>query len=278
MKSINPPLFACLACLFLISIGCRTQQKTAKTPVKKKNSSFLLQKLKDNELDYQWLSARAATNTTIGDKKLQITMKIRIRKDSAIWMSISPALGIEMARVLITQDSIKFLNRLEKNHIASTINYLDKLAPLGINYKMLQSLFTGNNIVVQEEPESEKPDKYKVEIDDGKYLLSTLKMKKYRKTVQGRKTGDVTVNRIWLQPKTFKITRSEYRNFKSNKNIVAAYDQFEEVEGKLIAHLVEVVMQADQLVTVTLNYSRVMLNKPLKMPYRIPSKYETLNK
>ncbi len=277
MKSVNASLVLCLTCLFLISFGCKTQEKRVKiAPVKKKNSSYLLQKLKENELDYKWLSVRAATDTEIGDKKLQITIKIRIRKDSAIWMSISPALGIEMARVLITQDSLKFLNRLEKKYISGSISYLDKLAPVGITYRMLQALITGNNIVPNEEQETEKPDKYKVEIDESKYLLSTLKMKKYNRTVRGKKTVEATVNRIWLLPKTFKIVRSEINNFKSNKKVMASYDQFESVEGQNLAHLVNVVMQADQPILMTLNYTKPTLNKPLKMPYRIPSRYEPL--
>ena len=276
MKSFNAALVLCLICLFLTSVGCKTKQKAVKTPIKKKNSSYLLKKLKENELDYNWLSVRASTDAEIGDKKIQITMKIRIRKDSAIWISISPALGIEMARVLITQDSLKFINRLNKTYVSGSINYLDKLAPVGINYKMLQALITGNNLIIYDDQETEKPDKYKVEIDNGNYLLSTLKRKKYKKTVQGKKHADATVNRIWLQPKTFKITKSEITNFKSHKKITAKYDEFEQVGEQAFAHLVYVVMQADDNVSVKLNFSKVYLNKQLKMPYRIPSKYEPL--
>jgi len=274
MKSCSASFFLCLTCLFLISIGCKTQEKAEKKhPLRKKNSTYLLGKLKENELQYEWLSVRAATNAEIGDKKMDITMKFRIRRDSAIWISISPALGIEIARIIITEDSLKFLNRLEKTYFKGSINYLDRLSPVSINYQMLQALITGNNIVIREEQESDKPDKYKVEIDDGKYLLSTLKSRKYKKTVKGKKPGDITVNRIWLEPKSFKIAKSEIRNFKSNKTVLASYEQFEPLEDQHLAHLVEVIMQADQHVTLKLSYSRATINKPLKMPFRIPSKY-----
>lgn len=277
MKSRNASLVFCLTCLFLISIGCRTQEKAEKkNPLRKKNASYLLEKLKENELHYNWLSVRAATDAEIGDKNYDITMKIRIRKDSVIWISISPALGIEIARIVITQDSLKFLNRLERNYFSGSINYLDQLAPVSINYTMLQALITGNNIVIQEEQESDKHDKYKVKIDQGNYLLSTLSRRKYNKTVQGKKTVDETVNRIWLKPKTFKITQSEITNFKTNKKIIASYDQFEQVGNQAFAHLVNVIMQADQKVSVKLSYSKATLNKPLKMPFRIPNRYEPI--
>ncbi|MBL4657666.1 MAG: DUF4292 domain-containing protein [Flavobacteriales bacterium] len=276
MKNVKVSFLFSFAVVLLVSAGCKTQQKAEKTDIKKKNSTYLLKKLKENELNYKWFNARASTNAEIGDQKLQMTLKIRIRKDSAIWLSISPALGIEMARVLITNDSLKFLNRLEKNFMSGPISYLDNFAPVSINYKMFQALITGNTIISKEDQESTKPEKYKVQIDDGKHLMSTLKMKKYIKTAKGKKTVDAAVNRIWLLPKSFKIAKSEINNFNSNKRILASYDQFEEVEKQLIAHLVEVVMQADQRVSVTLGFSKVALNRPLKMPFRIPSKYEPI--
>jgi len=276
MKNLSYSLVFCLACIFLMSVGCKTQQKAEKSLIKKKSPAYLLEKLKENELRYEWLSVRAATHADIGDEKLDITMKIRMRRDSVIWISVSPALGIEIARFVITQDSIKFLNRVEKSYFKGTISYLDELTPMSINYEMLQALITGNNIVLLEEHESDKPEKYKVEIDDGNYLLSNLKRKKYNKTVKGKKTADATVNRIWLRPKTFKVAKSEITNFKSNKKITASYEQFGLIEEQHFAHLVEAVMQADQNVSVKLNYSKVVLNKALKMPFRIPSKYESI--
>jgi hypothetical protein len=259
-----------------MNVGCKTQQKAEKHPIKKKNPAYLLEKLQDNELRYEWLSLRAATDVKIGEEKLDITMKIRIRKDSAVWISVSPALGIEIARIIITQDSIKFLNRVERTCFKGTISYLDELTPVSINYEMLQALITGNNIVIMEEQESVKPEKYKVEIDDGNYLLSNLKRKKYKKTAKGKKTAEATVNRIWLKPNTFKIAKSEITNFKSNKKITASYEQFEEIEGQHFAHQADAVMKADQEVSVKLQYSKVTLNKALKMPFRIPSKYEAI--
>lgn len=276
MKNIKASLLFLLACLFLISIGCKTQQKTEKADIKRKNSSYLLNKLKQNELEYSWFSARASTTAEIGDKKLQMTMKVRIRKDSAIWLSISPALGIEMARVLITKDSLKFLNRLEKNYVSDSISYLDNFAPVSINYNMFQALITGNNIISTDEQDNDKPEKFKVGIDSGRYLLSNLSIKKYNKTVEGKKHANDAVNRIWLLPETFKIAQSEITNFKSNKKIISSYDQFEQVEGQILGHLVKVMMKADQKVEIALSYSKVVMNKPLKMPFRIPSKYEPL--
>ena len=45
-------------------------------------------------------------------------VNLRIRKDSAIWISITPLLGIEAARVLINRDSLMILDRVHKTFSA----------------------------------------------------------------------------------------------------------------------------------------------------------------
>ena len=56
-----------------------------------------------------------------------VTVYIRMQKDSVIWISITGPLNIEGARVLITPDSVKIINKLEgtvqlKQHSTFTTN------------------------------------------------------------------------------------------------------------------------------------------------------------
>src|SRR3954447_6158063 len=54
----------------------------------------------------------------------EATAYIRLKKDSAIWLSLRGALGIEGFRVLITRDSVKVMNLLKKNVQYRSITYL----------------------------------------------------------------------------------------------------------------------------------------------------------
>ena len=47
-------------------------------------------------------------------KKADFNAFVRLRKDSLLWVSINVALGIEAFRLLITPDSVKVLNKLDK--------------------------------------------------------------------------------------------------------------------------------------------------------------------
>jgi hypothetical protein len=53
--------------------------------------------------------------TGSGDgKNYDVNATMRMYKDSAIWLSANAVLGIEAMRVLITKDSVKLLNKLDK--------------------------------------------------------------------------------------------------------------------------------------------------------------------
>ncbi len=44
-----------------------------------------------------------------------------MEKDKAIFLSVAPFLGIEVARVLITPDTVKFINRLQSRFFVGDI-------------------------------------------------------------------------------------------------------------------------------------------------------------
>ncbi|MCB0807539.1 MAG: DUF4292 domain-containing protein, partial [Bacteroidales bacterium] len=89
-----------------------------KEPIKEYGADYLFDKLKENELKFEWFSAKFNLDLIIDKKKNSFRGQLRMRKDSAIWVSFSPALGIEMARLLITEDSVKFINRINKTYFA----------------------------------------------------------------------------------------------------------------------------------------------------------------
>jgi hypothetical protein len=78
-----------------------------------------------------------------GDKK-DFTATIRIQKDKKIWVSIT-ALGLfEVARVLITPDTIIVLNRSNREVQIIPFSEAGKLLPVHVDFQSLQSLVIGD--------------------------------------------------------------------------------------------------------------------------------------
>jgi len=73
-----------------------------------------------------------------------VTLNIRVDRDKAIWISVTAILGVEAARVLITPDSVKIINRLQGEYIAKPFSYVYNYVNAGVNFTTLQDLLLAN--------------------------------------------------------------------------------------------------------------------------------------
>ncbi len=105
-----------------------------------------------NHIDFQTFSGRFHVHYQEGgenNKDNELTVFIRIRKDSMIWMSINANVGpvnVEAFRVLITRDSVKILDKLKKVARFRSVSYLQEQVHLPIDFQTLQDLLIGNPI------------------------------------------------------------------------------------------------------------------------------------
>src|ERR1051325_619331 len=99
----------CALCIVFIS--CRTQKKIVSTPLplklKGQNVIELFDSVAAHQFNFTWLTAKAEVEYAGNQSDPEtFDINLRMKKDSAIWLSITPLLGIEVARVLITRDGL----------------------------------------------------------------------------------------------------------------------------------------------------------------------------
>ena len=99
--------------LFFIA-SCKSTRSTLKRPIKEHGFYYLYNKMIENQVNFDYLSAKFNVVYYQGKKKTDLRGQFRIRKDSLTWVSLSPALGIEAARITLSNDSVKYINRLNK--------------------------------------------------------------------------------------------------------------------------------------------------------------------
>ncbi len=118
------------------------------------------QAVEKNKLtDFQTFSAKIKVDFEGSNgKKNDFNAFIRLRKDSVIWVSINALLGIEAFRVLITPDSVKVINKLDKVVQLRSVNYLKEITKLPFTFKELQDLLLGNPIYFDNNIVSYKKD------------------------------------------------------------------------------------------------------------------------
>lgn len=262
--------------LLLLSIAivssCSTSKRTIKTPLKEQGADFLFENLKKNELRYEYLSARF-TATFIQEKNRTVfSGQIRIHKDSLIWISISPALGIEMARILISNDSILYMNRMENTYFSGNIDYINSLINSTLDYDMLQSFLTGNDFSFYEN------SSFKAGIDNHEYKLITSDRRKLKKYVRNNREISIPLQNIWLNAETFKISRVLIKELVQNGRKLEGKYEYILSEGQLVPASLRFDLETiDSKNTIELSYSKINTSGILQFPFKIPEKYKRVN-
>src|SRR6476660_8702296 len=122
---------AILLLMALALCSCKSSKVSDGTPKgkpDKKDPSYLLTKAAGTQIDFQWFSGKAKMDYDDGKKTQNFTANIRMRRDSVIWVAITSLMGIEVARIMITRDSIDMLDRLHKERIKKPFNFLETYA------------------------------------------------------------------------------------------------------------------------------------------------------
>jgi Domain of unknown function (DUF4292) len=255
--------------LLIILASCSTQRKIIKAPIKEEGADYLFKKLKEHELQYSWLTAKFSADYKNKGQTTSLNGQIRIRKDSVIWLSFSPALGIEVFRMMLTQDSVKFINRMNNTFFAGDYNYVNHYLNANIDFDILQSFLIGNDLSFYED------GKFRAGLDNNSYKLATAERMKLKKFIRNKQENlRVLIQNIWIDPESFKITRVNVKEIREpNIQLEARYSAFEKIGEQLFPKEMSFDISADNNLSVTVSFNKITINTSQAFPFKIPQSY-----
>lgn len=238
---------------------------TDSNPVASADSLYLAI-LKNNNL-CEWYSAKASVEISSKKQKQSFTATIRLRKDSAIWVSITPALGIEAIRVLLTRDSVSYFDRIHNQYFTGDYNIVKQTLKIEAGYQLIQALILGNSYLHY------PPDLYGSALENGYWMLSTRKKRQIKRNTE-LPVPEILFQEIFFNPTTNKIARTYLQDYRPIRRFDVGYSGFLDVEGTAVPTTVSVKASAEDDVEIYMELSKIVLNKPLNLPYKIPEGYE----
>lgn len=252
--------FLALLCLNIL-FACKTSKRAAKpkgeiTTNTAESNAGVTYTL--NNLDFHTFSGKSKTQLEFGDTKQDVTLTIRIQRDQAIWISVTALLGIEAARILITPDSVKILNKLQGEYIAKPFSYIYTYTSEGVSFSTLQDLLLANVSTT---------------------LLNTDQLTVASATDEVQLIG-VTDNLAFQyslnendRPKVFRLT-----TVGTNESLEAVYRQFVSTVGYDFPQSQQLTLAAKTIkVNARLEYSKVEFNQAIELPFSIPARYKVIN-
>jgi hypothetical protein len=249
-----------LLLLFSLFITFSCSKKTVL--VKSSNEESVkrtLEELKVKNFDFDYFSSRAKIMVEDGNNKINGKVNIRIKRDSLIWMSVTPGLGIEVIRAKITTDSIHVINYMEKTYNVYDYKYINNLLNMEVNFGVLQSIIVGNMPFSKHEADE-------VNSDSSGFVL---------KQNSGLFSIDNTIEPGNMKLKKLRIVENPTKN-----SIDIEYKDFQPIDEEVFPYQSQINLKyrrGKQLknAQILLNHIKAELtNKELSFPFSVPSKYE----
>ena len=214
--------------------------------------------VKATNTSFQYLNGRGKVHFKAKDSEQSANFNLRIKRDSAIWLSGS-LLGIEGVRALLTSDSVRVVNRLQKTYFAGDYAYLSQMLNVPVSYKQMQDILLGD---YQAAPKGALPV-VKTEGDNQAvtYPVAPLILEQLVSLATGR-----------LQQ--LKVSESG-----AQRSLTVAYSEFQKPTGADLpfAFTSQVVGQqgGTESTSATLNYQKVEVGSGrLDFPFSIPKGYK----
>lgn len=212
--------------------------------------------VQNNRIDFETFSAKVKVDFEGSDgKKNDFNGFIRIKKDSVIWISINALLGIEAFRILITPDSVKVLNKLDKVVQLRSVNYINEVTKLPFTFKELQDLIVGNPIYIDNNIVSYKKESEAISVlHMGKIFKHLLTLNSNTFVIQHSKLDDVDPIRV----RTADIT----------------YGDYEIRNGKPFSTYRRITVAEKSKLDIEMKFRQFDFNIPLNFPFGIPKNYK----
>jgi hypothetical protein len=249
MNRINIVVVLLLSIVFVTSCSKRLRISDIVDP-----NNFEMQTFTFDQLD-----TRARIRYDDGRQKVALNATIRMKKDSVIWISLSPMLGIEVARGLITQDSVIFMDRINQEYTVFDYKGLSEHFNFKLNYHIIQSILIG------EIPWEAKLDD-RVRRSKDHYLLR-------------QEIGRIQVDN-YISPESMKVERIHMRENPSKNNLTFEYRNFQVVERKIFPYSSNIVLNyfnfnREYTTSINIDHSKVEVDgkNSLSFPFIIPDRY-----
>ncbi|MCB9182500.1 MAG: DUF4292 domain-containing protein [Flavobacteriales bacterium] len=294
MKSARAALYM----LVLVTAACKSGRPIPliRPELPPRSAEKLLERVLANQSESaRYYSAKAAVEIVIDGDSKSFKAQVRSVQDSAAMLSVIPALGIEVARLLITRDSVKVMDKLHDQYFVGDTAAAKKRFGIPPSLALFQQALQGRAIDLDPE------EKYRSEREDGLYVLTSREKRRFVRAAEDLQPGDTLardrdmgerrlertlrraeereaiVRRYWIEPDSFRVVRVQVTDLVHDRTADIRYEEKSGPELKHMPTRLRITLsEPGRLVSSSMDITRLDLEGPLNLNFKIPEKYEPM--
>ncbi len=223
-----------------------------------------LASMRGGETAFDFFATRFSGTASLDGQMMNVSGAIRIKRDSAIYISIAPLLGIELARLLLTPDTVRMINRLDNTYYIGDMGGINNLLNTHLDFYMLQALLTGNDFG------HFTTDDFRLTHDRDMLLLQS----RNRRPLSAAHGNISFQQNLWVNNESFRIEENLLFEPLSNRSLRAKYQNPSVVDGQTVPGYVTLVFtEPNSRADLNIRYSRTTIDQPQSLSFSIPESY-----
>jgi hypothetical protein len=292
-----------LLVLALIASGCSNVRRLGMgKPLKNQGVGKIIHRYESTISNADWYGMRLAVSSHSESDNQSFKVNVRMRRDSAIWLSITPALGVEVARIMLTEDSVKFFSKVPGDRFGYLGDYtaLENNFGAPVDFKMLQSVLLGHAVELKADG-----DDYISRIDELSYVLITKYKRRVMRLVGAkdkeihpdaaleivettardarvvervldRSQGeDLLVKRYWFDGLQGYLVHSKFDDLYNSQSIDISHTRHTIEGGGLVPQKTTMMIRSDDLEQkIEIEITRLRSGRAYEMPFKLPADVE----
>lgn len=281
----------------VLLLSCKTTREVrTDESIKKRTARSLLDDCYGSSFSPDWCGMKLNAEFSSGDEGQSFKATLRMRKDSVIWISVAPLLGIEMIRLMVTPDSLRYLSKIpdQKFYYVGGVSELSEKTGTDLSFDVLQNILFGNLFGLEEDER-----KFRSEVDSSNYLLISKYKRKVRKVVgmDDRKLESDTINvdfddpriskklrrlnddavvisRYWIDSEKLRVVKTIFDDIVHRRNFQIEYSNHEMLDAKWLPKQCVMLLSNDgKSIGLKYEVDRISTGKPYEFPFEISDEY-----
>ncbi|WP_020537833.1 DUF4292 domain-containing protein [Lewinella cohaerens] len=263
---ISLPVFrsflgAFIVLTLVLSSGCNTNKKVTETATidRPLGPADYISVFAQNQVQAEWLNGSARLSFDDGDMSIGGTATIKMQKGKAIWMSVKK-FGFEVARAMVTPDSLFILDRFNKEYAAEPISYISERFKLPADLAMLQQILLGNPVfLTQYTPKSSMEEnilRWSAEDEDAR-------------------------NDFWFLLPGYQLDRMEVQQGGNARSLAIQLLDYQDAgTNRDFSYLRKIAVNSRETgkADIEIEFTQVELNVPTNIDFSVPPRYERMSK
>ncbi len=251
--------------LIIITLFCYTSCRTAKSihskeiaaviSAEEKEKIEVLQQIPNAQFNFNLITAKAKVAISSKGNTQNVTFNIRMKKDEKIWISVNAIGSIEVARILLTPDSVKIIDRINNKYIVKDYVFISNLLKNEVSFFSMQDLMIGNVPLP--------------------LLVNNLRVMSNSENILLSNSVDEKKSTITLLKSTYKMLQLTVIDTFSNKNLKIDYADQRPIEGQNFPYLINSIASSEkESVKLDIQFVKVEKVSSLEFPFNIPKRFE----